>query len=654
MWRVVVGLALSAVDSNAAQLRSRAPATPSAEKPAAKVRHLVLDIEESVRKAGEDAEMVFATLYTYDGQLQGSLKKEIATLSQTLTKLTAMQKMYSVDMNKSHAKLQHLGASAQGSQVMASKYQAGTVATRGKFDSLEGNVKMLIALLKSAGVTEKGRLVTPEVPDANGEPVRVYSAIRRLLGANAALRTRYPTVYAAFLPRPVKAAAGKHQLVQMTQPLLQDTISALTDVRHLLFGMRSEALLQFDSLHRRYEKEAVGTSAQAQAQQGLEAENEQKAQELTFSIKFTNSVLKIDQKFLESVSAHVKNNADLIYAVRDLRQAQLKILRDLTGILSAEGAAASQPLAFLQTSSEQKLGSVAMQTEIESTIANGGDTHDILMKIKGMLDESQPIDATSVRSTMVEMQNVLRSVEEDQAKSEEARRGCESQKAHASMEEQGLKANLALMSAARDHATKAIKAAQTNVAGIEKKDDALKKSSKDFSHISAQAIKSLEGQSHDRQTIMMAVKKAAEVVGPTLPAGVSTMELMQSLLQDLQSQEAKERVYRAQQDKFRAEFLQYVQDYAQLLGERKRHYESTLGVLELHVSELASDLLAQQQTLGTSAELQHQSDGLCESVMKFYEKHTKQRAELSKTLRSILPNMPTVLTNGAIANTDLH
>merc|ERR1719498_1631016 len=252
---------------------------------------------------------------------------------------------------------------------------------------------------------------------------------------------------------------------------------------------------------------------------------------------------------------------------------------------------------------------------------------------------------------MMEMENVLRSVEDDQAKSDEAKRGCESQKFHANEEEQGLKANLALMSAARDHAAKAIKAAETNVKGIEKKDQALKKSSKDFSHISAQAIKSLESQSHDRQTIMMAVKKASEVVGPTLPAGVSTVELMQSLLQDLRAQEAKERAYRSQQDSFRVEFLRYAQDYKQLLGERRRHYESTLGVLQLHVSELASDLLAQQQTLATGAELRKQSEGLCESVLKFYGKHAKQRAELSRTLRSILPNMPTVLSDGAIANT---
>jgi hypothetical protein len=662
MWCLVLGVALSATTVTGAQLRNGG--TPqSVDKPAEKVRHLVLDIEESIRKAGEDAEMVFATLYTYDGQLENSLRREVGTLNQTLVKLLNMQKVYSADLNKSHTTFEHLGAAAQGSQAMASKYQTGTDQTRGRFDSLEDNVKMLIALLKSAGVTPQGKLVTPETPDASGEPIRVYAAIRRLLGANSALRSRYPDVYNAFMPE-LKTATAEHPHVRMTQPLLAGTIDALTSVRQRLFDMKSQALLQFDTLHRRFEKEASFAGASAQAQQGLEAENEQKAQELMFSIKFTNAVLKIDERFHKSVSQHVKANADLIYAIRDLRQAQLKILRDLTGILGAEGSIASGDISLLETSSSvhsqrasqsQSQGSMAgLQNEVEATIARKGDTHAILMRIKDMLDKSEPIDSSSVRNTMVEMQNVLRSVEDGQSKFDEAKRGCESQKFHANEEEQSLKANLALMSAARDHAEKAIKAAGTNIKGIEKKDQALGKSSKDFSHISAQAIKSLEGQSRDRQTIMMAVKKAAEVVGPTLPAGVSTVELMQSLLQDLQAQEAKERIYRRQQDGFRSEFMHYVQDYGQLLGERRRHYESTLGVLELHVSELASDLLAQQQTLSTGVELRRQSQGLCESVLKFYDKHTAQRAELSKTLRSILPNMPTVLSAGALANADIN
>merc|ERR1719262_909608 len=129
MWRLVLGVAVNAATVYGAQLRGPTPAAPaihSAEKPAAKVRHLVLDIEESIRKAGEDAEMVFATLYTYDGQLENSLKREMGTLNQTLVKLLKMQEMYSADLNKTHTQLEHLGATAQGSQVMASKYQAGT------------------------------------------------------------------------------------------------------------------------------------------------------------------------------------------------------------------------------------------------------------------------------------------------------------------------------------------------------------------------------------------------------------------------------------------------------------------------------------------------------------------------------------------------
>ena len=53
------------------------------------------------------------------------------------------------------------------------KQTAGTTQTRGKFENLEENVKMLMALLKNAGVTPQGKLVTPEAPDANGEPARV-------------------------------------------------------------------------------------------------------------------------------------------------------------------------------------------------------------------------------------------------------------------------------------------------------------------------------------------------------------------------------------------------------------------------------------------------------------------------------------------------
>mmetsp|Transcript_51576 Transcript_51576/g.81890 ORF Transcript_51576/g.81890 Transcript_51576/m.81890 type:complete len:657 (+) Transcript_51576:86-2056(+) len=645
-------LILSGYLANAALLRSHNPSTP--QKPAEKVKHLVMDIEESVRKAGEDAEMVFATLYTYDGQLETSLKRELGTLNQTLEKLHTMQSTYSADMNASRAKLAHLGADAEDSKKMASKYEAGTTETRNKFDSLQNNVQMLISLLKNAGITPQGKLVTPEAPDARGEPARVYAAIRRLLGTNEALRSSHQEVFGAFLSAAKTGADGheEHPVIRMSQPLLRATVETLAAIQSRLHSMKADALLQFDSLHRRFEQEAVFLGANANAQKGLEAENEQKAQELAFSIKFTKSVLELDEKFHASVTDHVKANAELIYAIRDLRQAQLKILRDLAGILSAEGAISSG-LSFLETSSQTSHAPASfagLQAEVETTLRKHGDTHEILMHVKEMLDEDEPVDSQSVRDTIIEMEGALRSVEDDQSKFQEAKRGCESQKFHAVQEEQTLKANLALMSAARDHAQKAIRAAQTNIKGIVNKARALDTSATDFARISSQAIKSLEGQSHDRSTIMLAVKKAAEVVGPSLPAGDSTVNLMNSLLRDLKAQELKDRAYRMQQDRFQSEFSRYVQDYSQLLAERRRHYESSLGVLELHVSELASDLLAQEQTLTTGEDLKKQSQGLCDSVLAFYDKHTKHRAELSTALRSILPNLPTVLSDGAIAS----
>jgi hypothetical protein len=643
-------LLLSVSLANAALLRSHNSATP--QKPAEKVKHLVMDIEESVRKAGEDAEMVFATLYSYDGQLESSLKRELGTLNQTLKKLHTMQSTYSADMNVSHAKLAHLGADVENSQKMANKYEAGTTETRNKFDSLQNNVQMLISILKTAGITPQGKLVTPEAPDARGEPARVYAAIRRLLGTNQALRSSHPEVFAAFL---APARQGEpHPTFPMSQPLLRATVDTLAEIQRRLHSMQADALLQFDSLHRRFEQEVVTVGANANAQKGLEAENEQKAQELAFSIKFTKSALELDEKFHKSVTDHVKANADLVYSIRDLRQAQLKILRDLSGILSAEGAISSPGLSFLETNSQTSHSPAqqfaGLQAEVETTLRRHGDTHAILMHVKEMLDQDEPVDSQSVRDTIMEMEGALKSVEEDQSKFQEAKRGCESQKFHAVQEEQTLKANLALMSAARDHAQKAIKAAKTNIKGIENKAHALDTSATDFARISAQAIKSLEGQSHDRSTIMLAVKKAAEVVGPSLPAGDSTVNLMNSLLQDLKAQEMKDRAYRVQQDRFQSDFSRYVQDYSQLLAERRRHYESSLGVLELHVSELASDLLAQEQTLTTGEDLKKQSEGLCDSVLAFYDKHTKHRAELSAALRSILPNLPTVLSDGAIAS----
>jgi len=208
-----------------------------------------------------------------------------------------------------------------------------------------------------------------------------------------------------------------------------------------------------------------------------------------------------------------------------------------------------------------------------------------------------------------------------------------------------LKANLALMTAAHGQAEKAIKAAHSNVLGIDKKATALKASSQNFATISQQAIKSLQQQADDRKTIELAVKKAIEVIQPMgnsllEVSKTQTVDLLENLLQDISSQELKEHAYRSQQHKFQLEFLRYVQDYTKLLESRSKHYTEATGVLELHVSELANDLTAQQATLTTGQQISKQSEGLCESVLSFYDKHEKTRTELNKMLKDIVQMVP--------------
>lgn len=651
MWKITIAIFISLGLAQALHLRKNPFVWGEA-----RVSHLVQDIEESVDKAGEDAEMVFQTLFTYDGQLDVSLKKEIGALNQTLTSLLKMQATYNIGLRNSSATLSELGAQAQTSANMASKYAAGSTRTRSKFDGLQDNVQNLIALLKHAQITSQGTLVTAEAPDARGEPSRVFTAIRRLLAATPSLKETHPEVFDAFLKRS-SGGASAFPVVRMTQGLLKNTIGALSEVKDHFESMESQALVQLSSMHSHSEEDAVSSAYRAEAQQGIEAENEEKVAELSFSIKFTSAVLKIDQKFAQTVGTHLASNSELIHTIRDLRQAQLKILRDLRGIFGAEGAIATAGvsntpgagLSFLELDAASFSSfQGGLESEVESALHNHVDTHAILMRVKDMLDNAEPINTESVQSTVMEMQGVLHSVEADKSKYEEAKRGCESQTFHVKEQEEGLIANMALMTAAHDHAAKAIKAAKKNVDGIEKKAHALEKSSKDFSHISSQALKSLEGQSKDRATILMAVQKAIEVVASER---VSTAHLMQTLSQDMSTQETKEKIYRKQQHLFEAAFSSYVKEYEQLLADRRRHYESSVGVLELHVSELGSDLLAQKQILGTGRQLREQSAGLCESVLHFYDKHAKMRADLSKSLRSIVPSMTAVLTDTAIAST---
>jgi hypothetical protein len=677
MWALLLGFALQPFSVNGA---FRAPAGPS---PSEKVKHLLLDISESVQKASEDADLTFATLDTYNQQLELSLQNEIGALNQTLLKLSTVQGKYRNEIASSEGELKHLNSAVEGSTQIATSYEKGTAKVGKKFDGLLVSVKALIALLQNAVITPDGTLVTPEEPDAHGQPSKVFNAIRRLLSAHAkSLQDKYGDILKSFSATSFiqvqNPLAHDFETVRMTPKMLSRTVAALQWVQNSLHDRKDQALGQFESREQKYESDATATSANLDAQQGVQAENERKSEELSFSVGFTKVVLQKDQEFLNMVTQTARAKKKLVDEIGALRSKEKTTIKNLVDILSGKFKVANAPtlaplpvavapkshqdwlwnkhdnsrppsfmdISFVQVRSHTKPKISNLQTQIETALHNKEDTHALLMKIKAQLDSSaaSTMDADNVRDVMTSLQDVLKQTLNEQSRAEEAKRKCDSQMYRAREEEQGLKANVALMSTARDHTSAAIKAAKSNLQGISKKIEALKKSGTDFTQINAQSLHTLEEQGRDRSTIMVAVNKAAEVAERALPSDQApAIVLLKQLAKQFTEQEQKERAYREQQGAFKGAFLQYVEDYVQLLKDRENHYEDALAALELYSDEISTDEVGQKDSLTSADELKQENVDLCDSILKFYDHHTKRRMELVQTLKKILPKVPEIL-----------
>merc|ERR1719375_2489887 len=335
-------------------------AVPNSKLPAQKVRHLLIDMEESVKKAGEDADLTYATLDTYGQQLEMSLQGEIRALNVTLTKLLAVRQKYEAQINASDTELHHLGAAVQGSQQIASSYEKGTAKVGKKFDGLLVSVKALVALLQNAVITPDGTLVTPEEPDAHGQPSKVFNAIRRLLSAHAkSLKDKYGDVLQAFSATSFIQVQSplndQFETVRMTPKLLSRTIAGLQWIQNSLHDRKDQALGQFESRQQKYESDATATSANLDAQQGVQAENERKSEELSFSVGFTKVVLEKDQQFLSVVTRTAREKKRLVDEIGALRSKEQTTIKNLVDILNGKYKVGNAPtLAPLPVAVEPK------------------------------------------------------------------------------------------------------------------------------------------------------------------------------------------------------------------------------------------------------------------------------------------------------------
>merc|ERR1719453_1126747 len=121
-------------------------------------------------------------------------------LNETLSKLTAMNTEYRLELNSSRDELSYLGSSMQGSEQASQAYGKSEAQQGAKYDSLLVSVRMVSSLLKSARVTPDGELATPEAPGADGQPKRVYTVMWQLLSSRPTLRSSYPDVFEFFAP----------------------------------------------------------------------------------------------------------------------------------------------------------------------------------------------------------------------------------------------------------------------------------------------------------------------------------------------------------------------------------------------------------------------------------------------------------------------
>lgn len=640
------------------------PATPVR----AKLKKLFVDVDESVRKAAEDAELVFSTLLSYDNRLETRLSKEVDAMNQTLVKLLALDAEYR----------RASGAAAQATTLpKPSKMSPGMPEV--------SRVQHLLGLLQSSKVGAEGRLEVSKAFDK----AEVYEGLRRTFQAHRKLAPRFSEVYAAF--------AGRKGEVMMTHALLNRTVLALADIHAEQKQDQSiESLVQTDT----HANGQTAYSLAAVARRGLNAEDSERSEELGFNVAFTRDVLRKDSDFLVMMREEMGQKARLVNSIRSARDGQLRALRDLIDLLDgrytanggnsgdgvidetpkldaqvapspeaalaatdpneedlspgaeppapaepAQPAPADTELSFIQVGVRSSLPHelAVMQRQAMNAIRHNGDRHAILMKVKSILDEAKPIDAISVQDIVTEMGAALKTAEKDQSQAKEAMRRCRIQQREAVQEEQSLQANMALMAAVQNRTKAAIEAAQKSLFGIDQKTKALQGCVKEFDEVVGNSLKALAGHARDRGTIMAAMSKANAVSVHQGAPSSAQVALMNELQRELNKQDVAEKAYRGREATFQASFDQYVTSYMQLLEERRSHYEGAASALSLYTGELDADAAAQRGSLHTSSEMRKEGQGLCDAILAFYQQHGKRRDQLSSILRAMLPKVPEIM-----------
>merc|ERR1719160_550969 len=201
-------------------------------------------------------------------------------------------------------------------------------------------------------------------------------------------------------------------------------------------------------------------------------------------------------------------------------------------------------------------------------------------------------------------------------------------------------ASLSLLGAAQDHLGITSSAAKTNLGGIEKKRQALTDLRNEYGKIRNQTAATAESQTKDRNTVILALKKAHTVCQRVLPSEESgALTMLEQLVSLFQNVGELEQLHARSEDELQSALMAYISDYEQLLADRKMHYQESLAQLSLTSEELDADRSASSTSSTQLTAVKSAEEQYCTALLQHYQARAARRDRLLQLFQQVIPKV---------------
>jgi len=613
--------------------------------PLAKLKHLVQDVQASAEAHDEDEVMLALKRSTEEflDQLRSSVEKEMEALKKKEKKLDGDMKMYQIKALAAEEKGKKSHHAAEGSQESATTFAKSTDKVDHKFHGIKLSVKALLALLENAIVTRNGILITPESPDNNGQPSKVFHTIHRLLVAHPSASKRSTELAQAF-----KDTSNK-----MTQHIVNETIAALSVIFQQVKESESMALNQSDAKRVAYESTFVKSTQSQVLASGEQAEAERGKQEVAFSLFMTQAVLRQDREFNKALLAHVTTSDDASDELRKTLKQQQGIFQMLSLVLDTQNKGSSTPKAasgkapssssFLQMQATETVHSrpiqslTALQSEITLAIQKKQNTHELLRKLTSALHSSLDTQhhLNQVEDLSVTLHNIMVALQNQEDRTAEVKRLCVEKVLKAKGEVALLHSSILLMEESKKYLKKSIKGASHGLIGLDAKGKQLQTWLDKFTKLHQEVAKVQHGHWDDNKTVMLALEKAVHVANALPSEHADITIFLQKLIKSFSQQEDAEHKFLDSEAQFVMAFHQYVKDYQVLLWNRQKHYQDSLTQLRLLYEDAVGSEAWNDEALQNAQALETDAEQLCSKLLAFESHEERTRKAIKEKLTAL-------------------